>query len=285
MIRSAPGRTERAHRPHDRALAEQRVEERGSVVADLDEEEVRDRRPGRLEPVLAERPLERRAPLGGEAAALGELVGAVDARERRDLGLRADVERAARLADRLDHVGRADAVADPETGEPVDLRERPQHEHASAGAEVLGDAVRVVGAVDVLEVGLVEHRQDVLGDALEVGVELLAGRHRPGRVVRRRDVDELRLRPDGVEQRVEVVVVVDERHLARDGAELERVEHVADEGRPGRHDLVAGIERGDGEMADDRVGAGSRDHVRRARRRGARRSRCGGGRRRRRDSG
>ena len=49
---------ERAHRPHDRALAQERVEKRGSVVADLDEEEVRDRRPGRLEPVLPQRPLE-----------------------------------------------------------------------------------------------------------------------------------------------------------------------------------------------------------------------------------
>ena len=58
-------------------------------------------------------------------------------------------------------------------------------------------------------------------------------------------------------------MVVDERDPLRDGTDLERVEHVADERRPGRHDLVAGIERGDGEMADDRVRAGAGDHVRR----------------------
>ena len=117
--------------------------------------------------------------------------------------------------------------------------------------------------LDVLEVRLVEHREHVLGDALEVGVELRPGRHRPGRVVRRRDVDELRARADRGEQPVEVVVVVDERHLARDCAELERVEHVADEGRPRGDDLVARIERRDREVADQRVRAGAGDDVRR----------------------
>ena len=103
----------------------------------------------------------------------------------------------------------------------------------------------------------------MLGDALEVGVELRPGRHRPGRVVRRRDVDELRARADRSEQSVEVVVVVDERHLAWDCAELERVEHVADEGRPRGHDLVPGIERREGEVADQRVGSRPCDDVRR----------------------
>ena len=38
---------------------------------------------------------------------------------------------------------------------------------------------------------------------------------------------------------------------------------VADEGRPRRHDLVAGIERREREVADHGVGAGGGDHVRR----------------------
>ena len=50
-------------------------------------------------------------------------------------------------------------------------------------------------------------------------------------------------------------MVVPERHPLRHGPELERVEHVADEGRPARDDLVPGIEGGDAEVPDDRVGA------------------------------
>jgi hypothetical protein len=75
------------------------------------------------------------------------------------------------LPDRRDHLGGANAVADSEAGEAEDLRERPQNEHAVATRDILRHAFRVVGLVDVLEVGLVENGEDVLGHALEVRIE------------------------------------------------------------------------------------------------------------------
>ena len=48
-------------RPHDRALGEQRLEQRPAVLADVGVEEVRDRRADRLEPSVAERPRRARA--------------------------------------------------------------------------------------------------------------------------------------------------------------------------------------------------------------------------------
>ena len=91
-----------------------------------------------------------------------ELGGVREARERGLLAGGGDVERATHLPDGGDDVVGADAVADPEPGEPVDLRERAQDEHPVAGLEVLLDRVGVVGLVDVLEVGLVDDGEDVL---------------------------------------------------------------------------------------------------------------------------
>ena len=118
----------------------------------------------------------------------------VEARERGLLRGSGDVEGAPHLADRGHDRGRREPVADPQPGEPVDLREGPQDDHPAAALEVLLDTVRVVRVVDVLEVGLVEHGQDVLRHALEVGVELGARVRRAGRVVRQADVDDLRAR-------------------------------------------------------------------------------------------
>ena len=62
---------------------EQRLEQRPGVVADLGEEEVRDRRAGRVEAVLAEDPLQlRRGPRRCVAPAALELGAGVEARER-----------------------------------------------------------------------------------------------------------------------------------------------------------------------------------------------------------
>ena len=94
-------------------------------------------------------------------------------------------------------------------------------------------------------------------DLVQERVQFGPRAHRPGRVVRVADVDELRPRPDRLEHRVEVVAVVAERNPPRDGADLERVDHVAREGRPAAHDLVARVERELREVVDDPVGAGS----------------------------
>ena len=122
--------------------------------------------------------------------------------------------------------------------------------------EVLLDAVGVVGVVDVLEVGLVEHRHDVLGDMVEVGVELGARVRRPGRVVRQADVDDLGQRGNRRQHRLEVVTPVAQRNHHRHGAELARVDHVARERRPAADHLVARLERRLAETVDEAVGAG-----------------------------
>src|SRR5207237_5432511 len=131
--------------------------------------------------------------------------------------------------------------------------ERAQDDDTAAGLEVLLEPVRVVRVVDVLEVRLVEHRQDVAGDAVEVGVELGPGVRRAGRVVGMADVDELRALVDRGEERVEVVAVVAKRHAARLGADLDRVDDVAREGRPAADDYVAGVEDGLRQAVDDAV--------------------------------
>ena len=209
----------------------------------------------------------------------------VEARERRDLRGGRDVEGPPHLGHRLAHVEGADRVPDPEPGEAVDLRERPQHDDAAPPAEMLGDRVGVVGILDVLEVGLVDHREDVLGDPLEERVQLRAAVRRPGRVVREADVDDLRPRTDRVRERVEVVAVVAERHPRRGRALLGGVDHVARERRPAADDLVARGRARPGSACRGSRRHRSRRRSPRARRRGGPRERGGGGRRLRRGSG
>ena len=87
-----------------------------------------------------------------------DLVASSEARERGHLGERADVVAALHLPHRRDDRGRPDAVADPQPGQAVELRERPQREHVVPGADELGDRVEPVGGIEVVEVGLVDHR-------------------------------------------------------------------------------------------------------------------------------
>ena len=71
------------------------------------------------------------------------------------------------------------------------------------------------------------------------------------------DVDELRPGSDRGEQRVEVVAQVGERHPVHDCALFCGVDHVAREGRPAAHDLVAGVENRLAQHVDAAVGAGA----------------------------
>ena len=100
-----------------------------------------------------------------------------------------------------------------------------------------------------------------MAERAEVRVQLAAKVRGARRVVGRGDEDELRPRRDRGEDRVEVDPLVDQRHADGNGAELQRVEHVARERRPARDDLVAGVERRLADVADDRVGAGADGHL------------------------
>ena len=93
------------------------------------------------------------------------------------------------------------------------------------------------------------------GHAVEVRVELGPGVHRPGRIVRVTDEDELRAIGDRLQHRVQVVAPVDERDRPGDAAELRRPDHIAGEARPAADDLVARLDRDLRERVDDAVGA------------------------------
>src|SRR5207342_2737211 len=86
-------RAEAVQRADDHALPEQRLEQRAGVVADVDVEEVRDRRPGGLETMVAEDPAELGHRLGVDATTADELLGVVEAGERSRLRRAGDVER------------------------------------------------------------------------------------------------------------------------------------------------------------------------------------------------
>ena len=114
---------------------EQRCGDRVRIGSDIDEDEVRRAVRMGLEPTCPQQlgevgdrdPVRRPSPLH-----LGRVV---EARERRDLGERADVVAALDLADRGDDGRRPDAVADPKPRQAVELRERSQGEHVVTGAD------------------------------------------------------------------------------------------------------------------------------------------------------
>ena len=157
---------------------------------------------------------------------------------------------------------RPDAVADPEARQPVELRERPQREHVVSCPHEIGDRVEPAGGLEIVEVRLVDHRQDVLRELADEGDQIVACRHPPGRVVRRCDEEQpgawrdrrshrRRGRPD----RRASGTVTD------DGVALLGVADEARERRPGHDDLVARLEDGLADVADHGVGARGHDDL------------------------
>jgi hypothetical protein len=203
--------------------------------------------------VVVEHRLEggHRLPIDGPTAC--ELVRVVEARECRLLGGRRHVERPLHLPDRGDHRRRPDPVADSQRRQAVDLRERPQREHVAAVLRRVLDRVREGGVVDVLEVRLVDDDENVLGDAVEEPEQVVARRHRPRRVVHRRQERELCPRRNRGEEGVDIDATVLQLHPHGVRTELQRIEHVARERGPRRHDLVAGIECRLADVPDYRV--------------------------------
>ena len=105
------------------------------------------------------------------------------------------------------------------------------------------DRVGEIRVLDVLEVRLVDDGKHVVGDGLEEAEHVVALRHRPRRVVDRRQERELRPLRHGGQHRVGVHAPVMERDPHGHGAELQRIEDVARERGPRRDDLVADVER------------------------------------------
>ena len=102
-----------------------------------------------------------------------------------------------RSARRQRRVGR-DRVPDPQPGQPVRLRERPQHDQVRVLVEQR-QPVRDAGIGDVLAVRLVQRDDDVVRHGAQERDERVAGDHRAGRVVRVADEDQPGLAGDVLE--------------------------------------------------------------------------------------
>src|SRR5579862_2792214 len=94
-------RAESCERPHDHALPQQLLEHRRAVTY-VDVDEIPERRPDGIEPVLAQDRLEPRTSLCVQRTSARELVLVADAGERGGLRIRRDVERRAHLVRRGD---------------------------------------------------------------------------------------------------------------------------------------------------------------------------------------
>ena len=214
-------------------------------VADADEEEVRDGRAGRLEArargarrwssAIASRFATRRRAISSVSA---------QARERGLLAGRRDVERAAHLPDRRDHVLGPDAVADAQPGEPEDLRERAQDEHAvpalrSTRRSHRGSPGRrrtrsTPGRATVRTCGGTRSKYASSSARLFVVPVGLFGAAMKTSFVRGVIAASIASRSIRSSRK---------RDAHGDAAELQRVEHVARERRPAGDDLVARVER------------------------------------------
>ena len=218
------------------------------------EHEVRDRRQ-RLQPELDESCEQALAPDAGLGGASRDLALLAEARPGGVLRRLAHVEGVLHLVQRHGNVQGHRAPADAQPGQPVDLRERAQHHHAAVGEQVLAQPVGIVRIVDVLVVGLVEDRKHVVGKPVEEACERVAPDHAACRVVRVRDVDDLRAGSHAGGERVEVVAAARKRRAHRDRAHLGRVDRVHGERRPAERDLVPGLEHRQREVVEHRVGA------------------------------
>ena len=203
LLRRADGdadrrrRAEAGERPDDHALLEQPLEERRRVVAELDVDEVADRARRRARararagsPSARSRPSRvQRAADASSSSGSPRLASAASCARRRD------VEGAADLRHRRADVDGPDRVADPEPGEAVDLREGAQHDARAGRLDVALDRVGVVGAARRTRSRPGRSTTSTpAGSRSRKRVELGARVHRPGRVVRVADVDDLRPR-------------------------------------------------------------------------------------------
>src|SRR5437764_11972389 len=95
-----------------------------------------------------------------------------------------------------------DAIADAQTGQPLNFRKRAQHGDVAAFAD---ETERVRWIVEVFEIRFIENDDDVLRDALDESIDLLLAGQRASGIVWVRDEDEARLRRDGRNHGVKVM--------------------------------------------------------------------------------
>ncbi len=173
-----------------------------------------------------------------------------------------DVERPADPVQRIGHVGRRIAPAEPQHRQPVDLRERARHHDVVAGRDEL-DAGGVIVAPHIFGIGSIEHQKHVRRQARVKALHLLEGQVGSGRVVGVREEDDLgagrHAGEDRVDVRREVGLPGDHGHAA--GCKQRELVH--QEAMLGVDALVPRPDIGIGEHREDFVGPAAADDARR----------------------
>ena len=123
---------------------------------------------------------------------------------RRHLRERRHVERLPHVLQHLDHVGPRYRIADANSGQPENLRKRPQRDEEPA-VVVIFHRVGVVRIAHEFEVRLVGDDHDVLRHALEKTLPFGAPVNRPGRIIGIAEKNNSGVRVASRRHRVEVV--------------------------------------------------------------------------------
>ena len=210
------GETHPAHRANDDTFLEEFVAEGLGMRADRNKEKIRFAGNG-LEVELSE--------LKEEAASLGavhfsgtaDVLGVIESGEGGGLADAGDIERSAELVHLGSKFGMADAVADAESSEAVDLRESTQGEDVVVFTEKLERARQIV-ALGIFVVGLVENNKDVAGDFFEEGGKLVVTERGAGGIVGIGDVDDTGFGSDGGSDGVEIKRKIAHGRLGEIGA-------------------------------------------------------------------
>ena len=116
--------------------------------------------------------------------------------------------------------------------------------------------------LEVVEVGLVDHREDVLRETPDEGDQGVAGDRTPGGVVRGGDEEQPGARCDRRLEGSEIDMAVLERDEDRDRIALLGIADEARERRPGHDDLVSGLQDGLADVPDQGVRARGHGHLR-----------------------
>ena len=131
---------------------------------------------------------------------------------------------------------RKKSVSDAEARQGVDLGERAEHGDATAPPEVL-ETVRILRVGHVLEVGFVEDRKNMAGNAAEVFIQGALHDDRAGRIVGIGKVDQPRSIGDRGQHRLGIVKEAFARRLHQSPAGDPHCDREHDE-RGVRHDRL-----------------------------------------------
>ena len=174
---------------------------------------------------------------------------------------RIDVEGAADAVHRVDHMRRRVHPADPEAGQAVDLGKGPGHHDVLRRRDELKPGLVVV-APHIFRIGGVENQQHVAGQPGLQPAHLLERQIGAGRVVRIGEEHDARALGHRRQDRVDVGAFVLFLHHHRRRAGGHDLDLVDEEAVLGENPLVAGLQVGLGQKAEQLVGTVRAQYVR-----------------------